>query len=201
MELKEYFQIIKNNARLFWMVIIIIVAGSFLYFYLRPVSYETSLALNITRSGSQETDDYKFDGFYRLQADEKFAETIVQWLKMPGFVRDIYENAGLGAQKLTLRKLSRVFRAEKISAQSVLVSFSSENPETARKISDSILKVISKNIDNLNKDQKESNWFKVTAEGPLTIKDEINVTTVLVVSLFVGCFLAFWVVLTIHYFK
>ena len=69
MEFKEYLAIIKSNFRLFCSIVAIVILASFSYFYLKPISYEVSLAFNITRSGLQKSDQYKFDDFYRLQAD------------------------------------------------------------------------------------------------------------------------------------
>jgi capsular polysaccharide biosynthesis protein len=112
MELKEYINIIKKELKLFISITVIIILAAFAYFYLRPVSYLASLTLNITRLGSQETPDFKYDDFYRLQADEKFAETLVQWLKDPRMVTDIFSSTGLDVQNKNLKELRKSLKAE-----------------------------------------------------------------------------------------
>jgi len=110
MELKEYLAIIKADFKLFGSIIAIIILASFGYFYLKPISYEASLILNITRNGAQKSDQYKFDDFYRLQADEKFAETLVQWIKSPRLALDIWTASGNNPKNLSLKQLSKLFK-------------------------------------------------------------------------------------------
>lgn len=201
MELKEYIKIIRNNAKLFWLIVIIVIAASFVYFYTRPVSYDTSLVLNITRGGTSTSADYNYGGFYRLQADEKFSETVVQWLKSPRVVSDIFQEAGLESQSMSMRNLAKAFNAEKMSSQVVSVSFSSESEKQAEKTAQAIAKIIFQNTQGLNKDQKEKDWFEIMALEPVIIKSQTSYSLVFAVSFLAGIFLAFWAVMIIHYFK
>jgi capsular polysaccharide biosynthesis protein len=201
MELKEYAKILKENKEIFWLVVAIIVLGSLGFLFLRGNSYSSSLTLDITRQGSQNTADYKFDDFYRLQADEKFSETVVQWLQSPRIVSEVYSRSGVDVSGMTLRQLERTLKPEKLSSQIVSVSFSSKNPESAQKIADSIFEVVSENTQNLNKEQNESAWFKIIAQDPVVIKDSFNLLIVLLAALFIGMFVSFWVVLFFHYIK
>lgn len=201
MELKEYIKIIKNNFKLFVLVVFITVLASILFFYFKPISYNTSLIINITRQGSPASTEYNYGGFYRLQADEKFAETVVRWLKSPRIALNILKEAGLENQRLSMRELSNIFKAEKMSSQVVLVSFSSPNEKQASQTSRVIVKNISQNTENLNKNQKEKDWFEIAALEPVIIKNQTNYGLVSLISLIVGLFLAFWAVLLKHYFK
>ena len=201
MELKEYLAIIRSDFKLFGSVVAVVILASFSYFYLQPTVYEASLILNITRSGLQKSDQYKFDDFYRLQADEKFAETLVQWIKSPRIVLDIWTASGNNPENLNLRQLSKLFKAEKLSSQIVSVKFSTANPEIARKISDSIMEVISRETAALNKDQREENWFAIVAPDPVVLISRINPFFLFLASLVMGLFLGFWIVLVRHYLK
>jgi capsular polysaccharide biosynthesis protein len=201
MELKEYLKIFKDNFKLFALVVVIIIFGTFAYFTLKPVSYSASSALNITRSGTQQTADYRYDDFYRLQADEKFAETVVEWLKNPRTAADILSKADINITHLNLRKLSKVFAAEKLSSQIVTVSFSASNEKSAQKIAEAILEIISKNTEALNKNQNEDNWFAVVAQEPVIIQDSVSPIILLLASLAMGMFLGFWVVMARHYLR
>lgn len=201
MDFKEYIQIIRKNINLFMAVIAVIVLGSFAVVFLRPIAYSTSLMLNIARNGSQETADYKYDDFYRIQADEKFAETVVQWMKSPAVIADVFAEAGIDANKLSLRQLAKSFKAEKLSSQIVAVSFATPNNEQAKKLSSAISKVIAKNIDSLNTNKKINGWFEISAHDPIIIKDSFSPLVVLLASLLAGIFVAFWTVLIIHYLK
>lgn len=201
MELKEYVNILKTHGKAFVLVLVLSVIAGLAYFSLRPAKYDTSLTLNITRSGTQETADYKYDDFYRLQADEKFAETVVEWLKSPRTVSDIYLNSKINTDQLSLGKLEKSFRSEKLSSQIVSVKFSADTPEKAKRTADSISKIIAKNIESLNLDQKEKNWFEIAAQDPVIAQNVLDFWVVLLAALLVGIFLGFWTVLIIHYLK
>ncbi len=199
MELKEYFAIIKNNLKLFLAIIILIIAGTFSYFVFRPISFSTSLVLNITRSGSQISEGYKYDNFYRLQADEKFAETIVQWLKSPRVAADINSEAGITVKNSSLRQLSKIFQAEKLSSQVVSVKFSESNKKTAEKVSLAVVKILEKNTAQLNEDQKENTWFEIKAHDPVIAENTFDPKIIFLASLAMGIFLGFWIVMLKHY--
>ncbi len=201
MELKEYIHILKTHIKAFILVVVLAVIGGIFYFSLRPVMYDTSLTLNITRSGVKETADYKYDDFYRLQADEKFAETVMEWLKSPRTVSDIYFNSNIDSNQFSLGKLEKSLRPEKLSSQIVSVKFSADTPKKAKNISDSISKVIAKNIESLNSNQKEKNWFEIVAQDPVIARNILNFWIVVLAALAIGIFLGFWTVLFIHYLK
>ena len=201
MELKEYITIIRQNINVFLAVVAVCVVFGFAFMFLRPVSYTTSMLIDVTRSGTQDTVDYKYDDFYRIQADEKFVQTIAQWIANPGIEADILSGAGLSANNLSLRQLSNSFRAQELSSQALAVTFSAPTREQAQKISASITNIITKNTAALNADQKESGWFEIVAHSPVIVQDLYGPLLVLVVSLALGIFLAFWVVLIIHYLK
>jgi len=201
MELKEYLNILKTHIKAFILVVILVVIAGIAYLIFRPVSFDTSLTLNITRSGIQDTADYKYDDFYRLQADEKFTETVVEWLKSPRTVADIYFNADIDANQLSLGKLEKSLRSEKLSSQIVSVKFSADTPEKAKKISSSISQVIAKNIESLNANQQEKNWFEIVAQDPVIAQNSLNFWVALAAALAIGIFLGLWTVLIIHYLK
>lgn len=178
-----------------------VLAAGLTYFYTRPISYDVSLALNVTRQGIDQTSDYKYDYFYRLGANEKFADTIVEWLKDPGTVERIYKNSELYSSDFSLKKLKGLFKPEKRSSELVLVYFSASDEKTSKNISDSIKKEISKNVDDLNFMQKDANWFQIVAQNPVIIRHSFDLRLVIAGFLLLGIFLAFWVVLVKHYFK
>ena len=200
MELKEYLQIIKKNLNLFIAVIVLIILAAFVFFAFRPVSYSTSLTLNITRKGVQNTPDYKYDNFYRLQADDKFAETIVEWLKSPWMEENIYKDAGINTSDFSLKRLTSSVMPEKRSSQVVAVNFSAPSQKVAQNIATAISKNISQSAENLNKDQNDTAWFEVVSENPVIKINEIS--PVLVLAIFLGAvFAAFLVVMVRHYLE
>lgn len=199
MELKEYLRIIKKDIKVFLAIVGAVVIAAAAYFYLRPTTFSTSLTLDVTRKGAQDTADYKYDGFYRIQADEKFAETVVQWLKSPRVIAEVMKEADMNSQDMSLKKLSKVVKPEKMSSQVISVTYSSSDPKTAQNMATALQKIISKNTDNLNKDQREDAWFEVVAHDHITKRDIFNPVMILIVAVLIGIFAAFWVVMIRHY--
>lgn len=201
MELKEYIQIIKKNIKIILAVTLAVIFASLIYFYVQPISYDTSLTLDVTRLGTQATQDYRYDNFYRLQADDKFADTVVKWLASPRVVTNIYAKANIDTKNLSLTRLSKSVSAQKQSSQIVTVNFSSPSQKSAQRISESLVKVISQDTQKLNKYQKETNWFKIISEKPIIVKHTFNYKIIFLGAFLVGIFLAFWVTLIKDYLE
>ncbi len=201
MELKEYYNIIKKHKNIFLGTILTVVIIALGYFYFLPVRYDASLTLSITRLGTQDTADYKYDDFYRLQADERFADTLVEWLKSPRVVSDIYTAANIDASAFSPGQFAKNITAEKRSSQVVNVSFHAPLAGQAQKISAGVVNVLNGNTEALNLDQKENTWFKLVYGAPVIAKFQPNYFIILLASLCLGIFLAFWVVLIKHYLE
>jgi capsular polysaccharide biosynthesis protein len=201
MELKEYLKILRKKIKLFLGIVLLFLLVIPSYFIFQSKSYEVSLNLDITRAGSQKSKNYKFDDFYRLQADEKFADTIVEWLKSPSVVSEIWEKAEQANADLSFKQLKKMFRANKVSSQVIAVNFSVKNKKEAGKIARAIEVVINKNTQELNKNQQQENWFEIIIRGPIVKLKSYNLALIYGLSLVAGLFFGFWIVLMKHYLE
>ncbi len=201
MDFKEYLLIINKKRKLFYGVIILTVFSVGVYFYFQPPYYDVLLTMDITRLGKQTTQDYRYDDFYRLQADEKFAETVVKWATNPRMIKDIYSEAGIKTQKFGLTQRYQKFSAQKESSQIVTINFKAPNKLIAKKVAFNLSKELSYNTQELNKDQREANWFKLIFKNPVIIKHSFNYLLIFVVTVLIGIFLGFWVVMFKYYFE
>ncbi len=202
MELKDYFKIFVKN--LVWfsvtiLIVLIIGAGYKHYKNSQPVSYQVSLLLNVTRSGIQATDNYRYDDFYRLQADERFADTVVRWIETPRIVTDVYNETGMISGDIGIKELSGFFDAKRLSSQAIEVNFSASSAVEAQNLSENLVKAINSEIKNLNQFQKEESWFKIIGDEPVIKEYKITWKNVLLISIALGIFLGIWVVLIKHY--
>lgn len=165
------------------------------------MSYQVALLLNVTRSGIQVTDSYRYDDFYRLQADERFADTVVRWLESPRIVTDIYNETGIASGGIGLKDLSRTFKVKRLSSQMIDVRFTSGSAREAQNISESLVKAVNDETKELNQYQKEDNWFKVIGDEPVIKEFKVSWKDVLPISIASGFFLGVWTVLIINYLK
>jgi len=195
MELKEYYQIIKKNISVVIYTTLIAVVVVYAWSVKKSETYSASLLLNISRTETQSTADYRYDQFYRLQADEKFAETIVEWLKSPGVAKDIFEKAGVESDKKSMRQLGKSLQAEKLSSEIVSVKFSTQTEDEARKIAGALASVASEKTKGLNSETRDPNWFAVNMTNLVILKNtqdlRINLGIAALIGIFIGMLLAF----------
>jgi capsular polysaccharide biosynthesis protein len=195
MELKEYYKILKRNLAVVIYTVFIAIVVVYAWSVKKSQTYSASLLLNISRAETQPTSDYRYDQFYRLQADEKFAETIVEWLKSPGVTKDIFDKAGVSTDQKTMRALSKSFRAEKLSSNLVGVQYSTSTSEEAEKIAPALASVISEKTKSLNSEARDPNWFQVEMSNLIILKNtqdlRINLGIAILAGILLGSLLAF----------
>ncbi len=194
MELKEYLKMFKDNYQVFFITLGVVLVVGLSFQLVIKNKYKAEVDLNVTRTGYQkDTSDYRYDEFYRLQADERFADTLVRWLGSVVIKNDISkEVSGILFEKL---------KAERLSSQMIKVSFLIYNQEDAKQVTQAINEVLNKNIAELNLEQKNPQWFKVLVSYPVVNNYEPSWIKLIGILLVIGFFLGFWTVLIRHYLK
>jgi hypothetical protein len=193
MELKELIQIFKKNYILFWLIVGFFLLAGLFWRSLDATGYRVDLNLNITRQGQQQTSDYTYDDFYRLQADERFSDTVVRWL---GSARTLEE---IRQRSQTVSSLA--LEARRLSSQYIEINYWARDFNSAKKISQAINEEVNQEISVLNKFQKEDNWFVAITDDPIILKNEWPLDRTLIFSFMAGIFFGFWGVLITHYLK
>ncbi|MEI8096599.1 MAG: hypothetical protein WCG73_00620, partial [Candidatus Moraniibacteriota bacterium] len=173
----------------------------FLWQQNQPSKFQATLLLNIGRAGTQTTQDYTYDSFYRLQADERFSDTVVRWLGSPRVVEDIYTAVGLPVDTMSTKTLSTVFGAKRLSSQMIEVTYSDSSEKVLQKISEATIAELNTYTNSLNKENSEKNWFVVIGSDPVIRDVRVTFPFALAVSLVFGVFIGFWVALMKHYFS
>ncbi len=197
MELKQYLKIIKKHYKLILIITILVGASSFIFTLKRPVVYDTSLSLFITRTTTQATQDYKYDGYYAIKAAELFSDTVKQWLESPEVVIEIYKKAGIDLELESLKKLRKKLKAYKMSSQYVEVRFKAEEKEKAQKISGVIPSVLQSRAQQLTWSSRDLAFY-IRATSPVIVanipKPLFNGLIGLVSGFVLGVFVAFFMV-------
>jgi capsular polysaccharide biosynthesis protein len=195
MELKEYYKIWRSQLSIVIYTILIAIVAVYAWSVKESQTFSASFILNISRLETQTTPDYKYDQFYRLGADEKFADTIAEWLKSPGIAKDIFDKAGINSDQKNMRALSKSFQSDKMSPEIVSIRLSSASEDEAKKIATAVASVISEKTKSLNKDARDQNWFAVDMSNLVIFKNtqdlRINLAIAALIGLFLGTLLAF----------
>lgn len=202
MELKAIIAIFRKQKKYFWMTVFTCIFVGALLQYFQKESVASNLTLNITRLGKDTTSDYQYHDFYRLQADERFADTVVRWLGSPRMIADIYEDVRLiASDDNNQSSLPHAFKAERLSSQMIQVTYSADNAMASQKIAQSLIFRVNARATALNKDQQETTWFVVVGGDPVVSDGRVGIALMLAIALALGIFLGFWAVLFRHYFS
>lgn len=201
MELREIIEIFKKQQTFYIGVILIFLFGSWIWQTSQPQLYQATLLVNIGRAGVSTTTEYTYDSFYRLQADERFADTVVRWFSSPRVVEDIYREAGLNPETLGLKNLESVFAAGRLSSQIVSVKYSGQNTKVLQGLATAAVTVLNRYTETLNTQDREKSWFVVLGNDPVIRDGRASLNLALFVGLALGVFFGFWIVLLRRYLK
>ena len=201
MELRDFLDIFVQGRKLFLSVVVGCVVVGAIWYGFQPLTYRADLTLNVARSGVQQTADYRYDGFYRLQADERFADTVVRWLGSPRIVDDIGTSAGSFPLPSGNFSFGGVFDAKRLSSQVIDVTYRTSGRDGADRIAQTLIAVLNRETARLNTGAAEQSWFVVQGERPVIVDGRQGLVLVLIVSLALGTFLGFWSVLFHRYFR
>ncbi len=209
MELKALIKIFAKYKKMFWSIILLFLIGGCLFYILQPRNYIVSTTVNIVRLNlNKNLDDNKkefendFSSFYRAQADDKVADSIVAWLKSPSIVSDILTKSNRkDLSNMSIEDLSAMYDVNKISAQVVDVRFKVLNSKDGTKQVDAINKKINKLLKQMTPESSTNSWFRVSVQKPVIRFNEKSPLFIFLMSLVLGFFVSFCVVVFINYLK
>lgn len=201
MELKEYIRIIKQNKFIFFGVWAAVVVFAMSWFFARPVMFNISIPVEISRSGVEKTQDYQYDYYYRLSADEKYAETVSQWLSDPSVVNEIFSEAGVVDPNQSLRGLSKAFSAEKLSSNYIQIRFKVKSREDGAKVTEALKKVLIGKNEQMDSQTESPNWFSLIFGSPVMVESKTNYSVIVLLSAMCGLILAIFAALVREYWR
>lgn len=188
MDLHEYVSLFRKHRLLFLGAIVFCVLLGMSVQALQPVRYASEITMNVARSGARMTSDYAYDDFYRLQADERFADTVVRWLESPRIVSEIAREANVSEGNLS-------FDAGRLSSQVIRIRFTTTKRSSAKPIAEALFLVLNRETESLNRDRSGDGWFTLVGETPAIVDARFGTGRALAVSGFLGVFFGFFAVL------
>lgn len=201
MELKEYLKIFKKEKNVISGAILSVLVLTLIFSGLRGVYFDNDMLLLISRSGTQNTPDYKYDGYYAVQASDIFADNVSQWLASASIASEIYLKAKAESEMRSLKDFSKAFKADKLSSQYVRVRFQSKDRDTAKKISYAMIDVLQKKADLLSESSVEQISFKVIYSDPLSVENKSDLLSNGILAVIGGLFLGIFMALGKNYFS
>jgi hypothetical protein len=195
MEFREFCHIFYTHRRQFFGVAFAFLVLSVVVYRFQPIGYEAGLTLNVARSGMRETSDFTYDQFYRLQADERFADTVVRWLGEPSVRETIRSRAE--ANDSSIESLS----AKRLSSQVIHVRYTGRQKSDFGRMADVIPEVLNEASNRINEASQDPDWFMLVSDEPVIRDTRWSLGVLLGFGTFFGVFFAFWTVLLSWYFR
>jgi capsular polysaccharide biosynthesis protein len=200
MELKAYIEIFKKEKNTISTAVLVLLFLVTVFSGLKSIFYENDMLLLISRNGTQNTADYKYDGYYAVQASDVFADNISQWLSSASVASEIYTRAGVENKMISLKDFSKVFKADKLSSQYVRVRYETNDKETAVKLAHAITDVLQEKADLLSVSSTEQIGFKIIYSDPLSVEVKSDFVLNGILAIIGGLFLGAFIVLGKNYF-
>lgn len=195
MELKEYLVIIKKEYKIIILIAFLVAISTFLFSINKKTTYETSLALFVDKNTTQQTDDFKYDGYYALQTSEILVDNISAWIKSPTIVALIYQESKIDQNFENIKSYTKKFTTKKMSSQYIEINFQTDSEEDAKKLSTTIINMTKNKVKSLEKDSLEELAFSINNENPVIIKNKselfLNSFFGFVSGIFLGIFIVF----------
>lgn len=201
MELKEYVKIFKKEKNTVSAAVLILLVLTLAFSGSRGVFYENDMLLLISRNGTQDTPDYKYDGYYAVQASDIFADNISQWLASASIINEIYLRAKAENEMRSLKDFSKAFKADKLSSQYVRVRYRTKDAETAKNLAHALADVLQEKADLLSSSSNEQIGFKVIYSDPLSVENKADFLLNGILAVIGGLFLGMFTALGKNYFE
>lgn len=188
LDFKAYWQ--RVRLALPWLLLASFAAGVVAYVIASsyPPAHQVHFSYLISLSEREAAGEFRFDGFYALQATDLFAQTLARWIQTPEVIVAAYREAGLTPPTENPRQLTRLIKADKTAPQLVQVTVEETSEEKAGQLTTALQTVMEKNVAAYDDQGIPAIAFRVVATDPWAGKNEVSVP-VITTATFVFVFL------------
>lgn len=195
MELRQYAKLIKAQKKMIAATALVTAIAAWGFSVYMPTQYQTSVSLFITKSGTQDAQEFKYDGYYALESGEIVADNVEKMLQSPQLVEKIYSGSGIDPDFKNLKAYKKKFTAKKMSNSYVEVTFETSSREDATKLSQALSDTVNEELKKTSDRSQEEVSFMIEENAPVILESRpdarINLLVGIISGLFLGVFLAF----------
>lgn len=175
MNLKESMKPLIYYWWVMGLVLLIVLGGT--YFFNRSAEKSFDGVVNVIvqqkMASSEAGEDYKYDGYYAVVANQQLSDTLETWLVSPDVVYEIYQRAQINPPT-SINALSNIFVINKEVSQSIKVMINTSNQEEGEKILTAMLDVMRDRVEHMITNQASQPIFTVTGTQILVLPHEID---------------------------
>ncbi len=203
MELREYFRIISKYKVIFWITVLVLTVGAFVFTKTQPKTFLASTALTVNKASSlkqSQVNYYLYDNYYNVQSSSLFSQIVTSWYSSAAVVAEIYNKAGIPVPNVSQKVLAKTFKAGRVEPATLNVSITGADKETVSKLIKASVDVMQAKTNELSKSDTE-NVYDLVTFPPLVNETSPNIWLNTVIGLFAGIFLGAVLALAIEYFR
>lgn len=190
----EFIDIFVRQKKLFATLCACGVLASVGFLLFQPQRYQGEVVLTVTRTALADSAEYTYDEYYRLEADAKLADTVVQYLKSATGKQMIAERATLSDESYQ-RFTHDSFRIARLGTQLMLAEYTLPSREETVRLGEALAYVANRYVASLSEDARDPTWFMILAEDPVVREAQWSALHAIGIGVFGGGFVAFWGVL------
>lgn len=150
-------------------------------------TYEVHFSYVVSLSEREPSREFRFDGYYALQATDLFTSTVAEWTQTPEIVVRAMAAAGIAPQGYSSRSLKSLVTAEKAAPQLVHVVVRANDEQSAKKMAQALVNAVMKQVEDYHEKGIPALRFRVVSSEPWVGVSE-PATAVIVGATFVFAF-------------
>ncbi|HPH78920.1 MAG TPA: hypothetical protein PLH65_02450 [bacterium] len=171
-------QSIKPIIKYWWVIllsVIIVFAGIIITNKMSKASWDgaTTLILKQEIVADKSADNYKFDGYYAVEANQIFSDSIETWLEAPDFIQLVYDKAQVQSPE-KMSSLKGTFDFDKVISQSVAVRLNGGSKDEVNKLMNAMISVMKEKTESLLVDQDGRSVFTIDSTPVLILQHEVD---------------------------
>lgn len=154
--------------RIPWMLCVSFGLAIVAYIVVRQMgpTYRVQFSYLVSLSAREPAEEFRFDGYYAIQATDLFAATVAQWAKTPEVIVAAYTRAGLEVPTDDPRQLAKFVETGKTAPQLIQVTVSEQDEERARRLAQGLRDTVADNVAHYHDEGIPALQFRVVATEP-----------------------------------
>lgn len=186
--LRHYGEVVRRRLPLVVLISVIAAVVALVAAKQIQTRHEVHFSYLVSLSARDEVSEFRFDGYYALQATDLFASTLARWVETPEVIVTAYQEAGLELPSPDPRQVTRAVRAEKAAPQLVTVTVYGSTQEKAQALARGLRQVMERNVARYHDKGGRAVTFTAVATEPWSGVTRVSVPVV-VTATFVFTFL------------
>lgn len=160
---EHYWKIIQRKMP--GLLLISLAAALVAFLVVRQIgpTHEVHFSYLVSMNVRDDAPEFRFDGYYALQATDLFAATLAKWTAAPEVVVAAHQAVGLVLKSQDPRQFSRLIQAEKTAPQLVQITVRDASLPRTERLAQGLQTVMEQNVTRYHDQATPAIGFQVVA--------------------------------------